>query len=174
VVALLVGVFTLLDRANPAPTIRPEPTVPNISVDISTAEGGRQLAGFLGQHPSEVAHLDVRCFEKDPGEGTSCFTEQSGSDLPGEPSGGEYVWMWLFKERPCFDSFSEDSARDVELCEGEVLLWIDPRTDGTNANIGNIEGAGSVSVRGPWRVKSPFGGSIFGPTVEGYELTPAD
>ena len=172
VVALIGGVLTLVDRATPVPTARPEPTTPNIAIDVSTAEGGRELARFLAEHSNEVVHLDVRCFEREISGLNPCFTEGSGIDLTGQPTDGQYTWMWLFREAPCFGT--EDEDRDLDGCQGEALLWIDTRTDGTDAGVANIEGAGSVGIRGPWHVKTPFGGAFFGPTVEGFELTPAD
>lgn len=171
VVALVGGVLALVDRASPAPTVAPLPTTPNISVDVSTASGAQELGSFLSRHSNEVVSLDIRCFEGDVEGASPCFTERSGIDLTSQPSDGEYAWMWLFTGQPCFGR--GDEARDFDACEGEVLLWIDTRTDGTTANIGNIQGAGSVAVGGSWVVKSPFGVAFFGPTVEGYELTPA-
>lgn len=171
IVALIGGVLALVDRASPAPTAAPLPTTPNISVDVSTAAGGQELSSFLSRHSNQVVGLDIRCFEGD-GEGASpCFTERSGIDLTSEPSDGDYAWMWLFTGEPCFGR--ADEGRDLDACQGEVLLWIDPRTDGSTASIGNIEGAGSVAVRGSWVVKSPFGVAFFGTTVEGHGLTPA-
>lgn len=171
VVGLAVGLLALIDRVGPAPTPVPLPTTPNIAIDVSTAQGVTELATFLDAHSNEVVRLDVRCFEVQGRRASQCLAESSGVDLTNRAEDGVYQFMWLFRGPPCFDH--ADEARDLEGCDGEVLLWIDPRTDGTTASVGNIEGAGSVAVRGEWLVKSPFGAGLFGPTVEGHELTAA-
>jgi hypothetical protein len=146
--------------------------MPNIAVDVSDAAGGRELRDFLAAHSNEVVRLKIECYEYENDGQNPCFTERSIVDITSEPRDGQYTWMWLFLDEPCFGA--GDDGADFAACRDEVLLWVDPRTDRTSANISNIRGAGSVGIQGPWHVKTPFGGWLYGPDVEGFELSPAD
>jgi hypothetical protein len=167
IVGLIGGVFTLLDRVPgpPQPTATPVPTTPSISVEVDTAAGAAEFVEFAGAHVGELVDLDVRCIERP--DRSPCFSEGSGISVD-LATGPEYMFMWLFTGEPCFSITTQD--RDFHLCQGEALLWVDPRTQGSPADVGNITGAGSVAITGPWYLKRT-GAAFFGTDVQGFELT---
>ena len=47
-----------------------------------------------------------------------------------------------------------------------------PRIGGSPVVLGNIQGAGTTAIKGPWELASPAGGAIFPGNIHGYRLTP--
>ena len=161
VVGLLTGVVTLLDRFSaapappPAPVVTPAPTTPGIRVDVSSAAGAAELVAFAEAQTGNLVDLDLSCFETVATP--ACIFEASG--LEAQSSGQEWLWLWVFTETPCFAPQLDqpEDSRDTAACQGTNLFWIDPRIDGSPVVLGNIQGAGTTAIKGPWELASPAG-----------------
>ncbi len=175
-VGLLTGIVTLLDRftAGPPPVVTPAPTRPAISVDVSSAAGARGLIAFLDEHgDGETVELDIACYESVARP--ACLLEQSPVDVPGGST--TYDLLWLFGGDPCFapeDVLPQASGTgpDILSCTETSVMWIDPRTGDAPVVFGNIQGAGTIALKGTWVLRSPMGAAFLPPSIHGYRVTP--
>jgi hypothetical protein len=176
-VGLLTGVVALLDRfTGPAPTPTPvptaaptpRPTTPTITEDISSATGAQRFVDFAEAASGQRVRLDLSCFETVAKP--ACILEPSDIefDVP-------WDWLWVFTGEPCFaPAVDMDPAlRDLSRCADTALFWIDPRVGDAPVVLGNIQGAGTTAIKGPWDLQSPMGGAIFPGNIHGYSLVPA-
>jgi hypothetical protein len=175
VVGLVLGVLQLIDRfapiaPTPLPTAAPTPapTTPSIRVDISSATGARTFIAFAEAASGQRVDIDLSCFETVPEP--ACILE--GSDW--ELGDTEWLWLWVFTERPCFPPTldMDPRLRDMGSCVGTNVFWIDPRVADTPVVLGNIQGAGTTAIKGPWDLTSPAGGAVLPPNIHGFRLVP--
>ncbi len=176
VLGMVLAAVQLLDRFAPAPlapapttgsTSRPTP--PAIHADISSAAGASRFVSFAEGASGQQVDLDLSCFETvaEP----ACILESSGWDEGDRP----WLWLWVFAGEPCFaPAIDQDPAtRDLGRCQDTSLFWVDPDTRGTLVVLGNIQGAGTTAIKGPWHLSSPAGGAILPANIHGFRLIPA-
>jgi hypothetical protein len=171
-VGLLTGIVTLFDRftAAPPPVVTPAPTTPSIRTDISSAAGATELVDFAEAQAGKLVDLDLSCFETVASP--ACILEPSGPEVAVE--GDDSLLLWLFTQAPCFapQLVQPIETRDLESCLGTNVIWVDPDTEGSPVVLSNIQGAGTIAMKGPWELADLGGGGVFPGNIHAFRLTP--
>ncbi|MBX3031341.1 MAG: hypothetical protein KF809_14430 [Chloroflexi bacterium] len=173
IVGLLTGVITLLDRfaASPPPVVTPAPTRPHITVDASSPRGASELIAFLRANSDGApVELDISCYETVAKP--ACLLETSPMVVPDGST--SYMLVWLFGDEPCFEPMEVGVPRDPDytLCTESSVMWVDPRVGDAPVVLGNIQGAGTMAIRGTWVIRAPMGAAFYPANIHGYRVTP--
>ena len=52
------------------------------------------------------------------------------------------------------------------------MIWVNPDTEGSPVVLSNIQGAGTIAMKGPWELADLEGGGVFPGNIHAFRLTP--